>query len=116
MSAPDLEGRRFRDMTDEHSGDVGADTVFEYHQDGELIWARYLGGSIRMGFVVGTRSGDDLEFRYSHVLTDGTTSNGRAESRIRVLEDGRLELHETWEWESREGSGTSVVRETAGEP
>jgi hypothetical protein len=25
--------------------------------------------------------------------------------------DGRLRLEETWEWESRDGSGTSVVEQ-----
>ena len=41
--------------------------------------------------------------------TDAVTSSGRCHSRI---EDGpRLLLHETWQWESKPGAGTSVLAE-----
>ena len=30
-------------------GDVGSDTVFEYHQEDDLVWAEYAGGSVRPG-------------------------------------------------------------------
>ncbi len=33
------------------------------------------------------------------------------ETRIIVPDDGPLELHEEWEWESQPGTGTSLVRE-----
>jgi hypothetical protein len=113
MTAPSLDGRRFRDVTGDRSGDVGADTVFEYHQDGDVVWARYFGGCIRLGFLVGTRRENALNFRYSHLTTDGETANGRCNSTIALLPDGRLECHEQWQWESRPDSGTSVVREIA---
>ncbi|MEM9465183.1 MAG: hypothetical protein AAGA90_07405 [Actinomycetota bacterium] len=109
---PSLEGRVFADVTDDHAGDVGADTRFEYHEETDgVIWARYAGGSVRLGHLVGTRRGDRLDFRYSHVTVDGATANGHCRSRIVRGDDGRLEFHESWEWESRPGAGTSVVRE-----
>jgi hypothetical protein len=46
-----------------------------------------------------------------HVNRDGETASGRCESRIEVLDDGRLRLHERWHWESRTGSGTAAVEE-----
>ena len=92
-------------------GDVGAQTVFEYAEEAGLVHARYAGGAIRLGFLVGTRDGDTLRFRYAQVRTDGTTASGRCESRIEVLADGRVRLHETWAWESHPGAGTSVVEE-----
>jgi len=111
MPAPSLEGRRFRDVTDDHAGDVGADTIFDYHQDGEIVWARYAGGSIKLGFLVGTRHADTLSFRHSHLTADGKTANGSCMSTIVELPDGRLECHEAWQWESRPGAGTSIIRE-----
>ena len=111
-SAPSLEGRIFVDVTENHAGDVGADTRFEYHEEPDgIIWARYAGGTVRLGHLVGTRDGDRLEFRYSHVTTAGTTASGRCSSRIVVADDGLLEFHEAWEWESQPGAGTSIVRE-----
>jgi hypothetical protein len=90
---------------------VSAETVFEYHEDDGLVWARYAGGSIRLGFLVGTRDGDRLEFRYSQVNHAGETAVGRCSTVISLDGDGLLVLSETWRWESRPGSGTSVLRE-----
>jgi hypothetical protein len=109
--SPSLDGRRFAPVADVAGGDVGAGTVFEYAEADGIVHARYAGGAVRLGFLVGTREGDTLRFRYAQVRGDGTTATGRCESRIETLPDGRLRLHETWAWESREGSGTSVVEE-----
>jgi hypothetical protein len=109
--APSLDGRRFRSAADVQGGDVGTETVFEYAEADGIVHARYGGGAIRLGFLVGTRDGDTLRFRYAQVRADGTTATGRCESRIEPLGDGRVRLHETWAWESQEGSGTSVVEE-----
>ena len=110
--AASLEGRTFQDVSASHAGDVGEDTRFQYHEapDG-VVWARYAGGAVRLGFLVGRRRGDALEFRYSHLTAGGETASGRCRSRVEALADGRLRLHETWAWESRPGQGTSVVEE-----
>jgi ADP-ribose pyrophosphatase YjhB (NUDIX family) len=112
VNAPSLEGRRFRDVTEQRRGDAGAGTVFHYHEQPDgTVWARYAGGLVRLGHLVGSRDGDTLDFRYSHVTTDGVTANGHCRSRIEVGDDGRLRLHERWEWESRGGAGTSTLEE-----
>lgn len=111
-AAPSLDGRRFRDVSPDHQGDVGEDTVFEYRQEPDgLIHAKYEGGSIRLGYLVGTRTADELDFRYTHVTAGGRTASGRCRSRVDVLDDGRLRMHETWEWTSKPGNGTSVIEE-----
>ena len=109
--APSLDGRRFRSAADVQGGDVGTETVCEYAESDGIVHARYGGGAIRLGFLVGSRDGDALRFRYAQVRADGSTAAGRCESRIEALGDGRVRLHETWAWESQEGLGTSVVEE-----
>lgn len=106
-----LDGRRFAGVTNSPEGEVGSSTVFTYHQEGEMIWADYAGGEVRKGFLVGTRTQGTLEFRYAHLNMSGETANGVCASRIEVLADGRLRLHESWSWESRAGIGSSVVEE-----
>jgi hypothetical protein len=107
-----LDGRRFRAVAVAEGGDVGPQTEFEYvERDDGVIHARYGGGAVRLGFLVGTRAGDTLRFRYAQLLEDGGTATGHCESRIEELGDGRLRLHETWAWDSRGGGGTSVVEE-----
>ncbi|MFF0990826.1 hypothetical protein [Kocuria nitroreducens] len=111
-----LDGRTFVGVSNAADGDVGADTVFAYRQEGDLVWAEYAGGSVRKGFLVGTRTGDALNFRYSHLDSAGETAGGACTSRIEVLGDGRVRLHETWAWESRPGTGRSVVEERGSRP
>lgn len=109
---PSLDGRTFADVTSDHAGDVGADTRFAYNEEADgTVWARYSGGTVRLGYLVGTRAGDDLDFRYSHVTTSGATASGHCRSRATMTVDGLIELHERWAWESQPGTGTSVVRE-----
>lgn len=81
-SVPSLGGRRFMPVAVGGDGEVGDGTVFEYHQDGDLVWACYSGGRIRLGYLVGTRVGDGLLFRYTHVSVDGATATGRCETRL----------------------------------
>ena len=111
MSAPSLDGRVFRAVEND-DGEVSAgETLFHYSQQAELVHARYEGGGIRLGFLVGTRAGDRLEFRYAHVNASGDTATGRCTTTIEQAADGRLRLLESWSWDSRDGSGTSVVEE-----
>jgi hypothetical protein len=112
MGLPSLDGRIFRDVTADPVGDVGGETRFEYHQDQDLtVWARYAGGAVRLGHLVGTRTGDTLAFRYVHLISSGQSASGRCRSTIDELADGRLRLSEVWEWESKPGAGTSVLEE-----
>ena len=92
-------------------GEASAETVFEYHQDGDLIWATYKGGAVRLGFLVGTRDADTLDFRYVQLNELGETASGHCSTRISALPDGRLRLNESWVWESKPGSGVSAVEE-----
>ncbi|MGK5554365.1 hypothetical protein ACSNOI_22400 [Actinomadura kijaniata] len=111
METPSLDGLRFRAVADVVGGEIAPATLFTYHEDGGGIWGEYSGGAIRRGFLVGTRRGDVLDFRYSQLNTAGETSNGHCVSRVVTLPDGRLRLEESWEWESRDGSGTSAVEQ-----
>ncbi|MFD8806147.1 hypothetical protein [Streptomyces sp. NPDC059597] len=109
--ARSLDGLVLSPVADQSPGQVGTRTRFTYHErDGE-VWAEYAGGDVVRGHLVGTREGDRLDFRYVQLRQDGTTASGHCVSHVVELADGRVRLEETWEWESRPGSGTSVVEE-----
>ncbi len=93
------------------AGEATAETIFEYHESAGVIWARYEGGPVRLGFLVGTRDGDRLEFRYSQSNDKGETSSGRCSSRVSVLRDGRVRLDQDWAWETRPGAGQDAIEE-----
>jgi hypothetical protein len=109
-AVPSLDGRVFA-TADSSGGVATSDTVFRYAERDGVVTATYEGGPIRQGFLVGTRVGDTLDFRYVQLHTDGSTASGHCATELELLEDGRVRLNETWEWESRPGSGRSVEDE-----
>lgn len=109
--APSLDGRVLAPVADQAPGQVGTGTRFTYHEAEGRIWASYAGGDVVRGHLVGTRDGDLLDFRYVQLTRDGGTSSGHCVATVVGLPDGRVRLEETWEWESRQGSGTSAVEE-----
>jgi hypothetical protein len=109
---PSLDGRTFRTFGTDSEGEATADTVFDYHEDDGVVWARYSGGSVRLGYLVGLRTGDEMDFRYSQLNTAGETANGHCHTTITQLPDGRLRFTEEWTWESKPGSGTNVTEES----
>jgi hypothetical protein len=107
----EIHGKTFIATGNSEEGEVDTATSFHYHQEGPVVWAEYAGGAIVRGYLVGTRSGDRLNFRYVHLNTIGDTASGRCTSRLSILDDGRVHMEEEWTWESRPGSGASAVEQ-----
>ncbi len=92
-------GRIFRGLTNSDTGQVSGETVFYYLQEGDLVSARYVGGPITSGQLLGTVSPDgSLDFLYHHVDQDGQLHAGRCHSTPTWNEDGVLVLEEEWQW------------------
>ncbi|MGC5362485.1 hypothetical protein ACPXCE_12535 [Streptomyces sp. DT24] len=109
--ARSLDGLVLSPVADQAPGQVSTRTRFTYHEEAGRIWAEYAGGDVVRGHLVGTRTADTLDFRYVQLTRDGATSSGHCVSTVVELADGRVRLDERWEWESREGGGTSVVEQ-----
>lgn len=107
------DGRRFRTIANAESGDVREDTLFEYHQDGDVVWATYSGGGVRFGTLVALAdAAGRLEMRYQHISASGELRAGVCRSVPELLPDGRLRVHESWQWTTGDCSaGTSVIEE-----
>ncbi len=105
-----VEGRFFTAVENSESGEVSGQTVFSYHQKGNVIWAEYSGGSVVKGFLVGTM--DDrhcLHFTYQHINQAGEQKAGTCDSEPREA-GNRLQFHEKWKWTTG-GEGTSIIEE-----
>lgn len=109
----DYNGRRFRAVANSGSGEVGEGTVFAYRQEGNLVWATYAGGAIRLGHLVALMGENgELEMRYHHVNAAGELQTGVCHSEPTVLPDGRYQIAESWQWTSGDRSaGTSLLEE-----
>lgn len=109
----DLNNRKFSSSANTENGDVGSQTVFYYRQEGEMVWADYGGGSVRRGSLIARWTEENLlEMRYQHLSTDNEFKTGRCLSRPELLSDGKLRMHEEWQWTSGDrSSGTSIIEE-----
>ncbi len=100
-------------MENTENGEVSGETLFHYRWRGDVIWATYEGGSVRLG-TAGGKSGKDgqLHFLYQRVNVQGEFMRGRCRSIPKVLEDGRYRLNESWQRTSGDrSSGCSIVEE-----
>lgn len=107
--------RRFRGRNNSANGEVSHDTLFHYFQQGELLSGHYAGGAIAQGQLLGKVLPDgSLEFLYQHLNAAGELMAGRCRSTPARAPDGRLILHESWQWLTGDGSsGHSVVEEVS---
>lgn len=105
-------GRRFVAVENSDSGEVSTATAFDYHQQGTHVWATYRGGQVARGHLLGTSDTEgNLSFAYHHLNTAGELRTGRCTSTPELLPDGRIRLHESWQWTDTGERGRSVVEE-----
>lgn len=105
--------KTFRPVSNTDNGEVSGGTTFYYRQSGNIVTADYTGGDIISGHLL-ARAGADgvLDMRYHHINRLGELQTGICRSIPEILPDGRIRLHETWQWTSGDGSsGSSVVDE-----
>lgn len=108
-----LEGKIFRSITNTENGGVGADTLFYYHQDGDVVSAMYQGGTVVTGHLLAKiLKNGQLDMRYHHLNNKNEFMLGKCLSTPEVLPDGRLRFMESWQWLSGDMSkGYSEIEE-----
>ena len=109
------DNRNFRSIANSGNGEVGGDTIFHYHQDGEVVWAEYSGGEIIRGMLIAKVLADgSLDMRYQHINRRGELMTGVCRSIPELLSAGRIRLHEKWQWTTGDlSSGESIMEEIA---
>jgi hypothetical protein len=103
----------FRGRTNSAGGEVGAQTIFFYYQDGDRLTGTYSGGAIVHGHLIGKVLPDGrLEFLYHHVNRAGELMAGQCNSTPCEGAHGKLILKEKWQWLTGDRStGQSEVEE-----
>lgn len=107
------DGKTFIPKVNTENGEVDNQTIFKYHQNESLMWAEYNGGDIIRGNIVGTVSEQGvLDFYYQHINKQGQLRIGKCHSIPNTLNNGKLELHEEWQWLNGDKSiGSSIIVE-----
>jgi hypothetical protein len=110
-----LDNRLFLSAANTPNGDCDAETRFRYRQHGARVWATYAGGRVQFGSLVAIADQQGrLDMLYHHVDDAGRLRTGKCRATPELLPDGRLRLHEEWQWTNGDLSeGRSVVEEVS---
>lgn len=103
----------FRPVSNTENGETSAETIFHYRQNGNILTCEYSGGKIVKGHLIGlVDETGNINMRYHQVNSIGKLMTGICQSKPEILENGKIRLHETWEWTSGDRSkGESVIEE-----
>jgi hypothetical protein len=105
--------KNFRPISNTENGETSEETIFYYKQNGSILTASYSGGGIKTGHLIGlVDESGNIDMRYHQVNTKGELMTGICRSVPEILPDGKILLHETWEWTSGDYSkGKSLLEE-----
>ncbi|APU09608.1 n-acetylglutamate synthase [Cellulophaga lytica] len=106
-------GKIFRPANSSKNSETSNDTVFTYKQNGAILTADYAGGNIKKGHLIGlVDAAGVIEMRYHQVNTNNQLMTGKCTSTPEILPNGKIRLHEKWQWTSGDKStGNSILDE-----
>ncbi|MDQ0967500.1 hypothetical protein QFZ20_002903 [Flavobacterium sp. W4I14] len=103
----------FKPINNTENGETSNETIFRYKQTGNILTAEYAGGKIIFGHLIGlVDENGNIEMRYHQVNNQGELMTGICHSKPEHLANGKIRLHETWQWTSGDKSkGQSIIEE-----
>lgn len=103
----------FKPVSNTENGETSEETIFHYQQNGNILTAKYCGGKIISGHLIGLVDENGcIDMRYHQINEQGEIMTGICKSVPEIMEDGKIRLHEEWEWTSGDRSkGRSVIEE-----
>ena len=106
-----LDGLTMFVSTTAADGVVSGETRLHFTQRGRRVAARYAGGRVLRGWLVGRWDGDVLRFRYAQREESSSIHGGQSVCMVEDRPDGRVRLIEQFAWSTRPGSGANVFDE-----
>ncbi len=106
-------GRIFKPVSNTENGETSSETVFHYVQTGHILTSVYSGGKIIEGHLIGLVDTEgNINMRYHQVNDKTELMTGICFSKPEILPNGKIRLHESWEWTSGDKSkGQSILEE-----
>ncbi len=105
--------RRFKAIHNSENGEVDDQMVFHYFQNADIVTCNYSGTQIKAGHLIAVVNKlGNLDMRYHQVNYRDEIRTGICHSRPEILNDGRLRLHEKWQWTGGDiSNGASILEE-----
>jgi len=105
--------RKFRPVLNSENGEVSSDMVFDYKQTNNILTCSYDGKNIIKGQLIGLVSDNgEIQMSYHQINQNGELMTGRCNSTPEILKNGKIRIHEQWQWTSGDKSkGKSILEE-----
>ena len=105
--------KKFRTISNTDNGDTSSQTIFHYKQVNNLLTSEYSGGKITIGHILGLVSENgNIEMRYHQLNSNQELMTGICYSTPEIMPNGKIRLHESWQWTSGDNSkGNSIIEE-----
>ena len=106
-------GRKFKVKSNSDSGELSTDLIFLYEQIDNILHSTYADKQVIQGHLLGiVDANGKIEMRYHQINQDGELMTGTCISTPEVMENGKIRLHESWQWTSGDQSkGNSILEE-----
>jgi hypothetical protein len=105
--------KKFRPVSNTENGETSNDTLFHYKQNGNRLTSEYSGGNIKYGHLIGLVDDEgNIEMRYHQINDKDELMTGICISKLEILKNGKIRLHENWKWTCGDFSeGKSILEE-----
>lgn len=105
--------KKFRPLKNTVNGETSSETLFHYKQVENVLTSEYSGGKIKYGHLIGlVDKNGNIEMSYHQINNKGEIMTGICFSRPQILANGKIRLHESWEWTSgNKSKGQSIIEE-----
>lgn len=105
--------KKFRLVSSSSNSELADGIIFRYEQTGRILKAGYSNDQVILGQLLGVVAEDgSIEMRYHQVNSQHELMTGTCQSQPELLSNGKIRLHEKWQWTSGDQSeGESILEE-----
>jgi hypothetical protein len=105
--------KKFKVISNSENGELSSELVFHYKQDGNVLSCTYTDKDILKGHLLGwVDQGGKIEMNYHQINKAGILMTGQCTSTPELLANGKIRLHESWQWTSGDCTkGNSTLEE-----
>lgn len=105
--------KKFVSITNSENGELEANTVFHYKQEGNILTCEYSSGDVIRGHLIGVVDAKgNIDMRYHQINAKGEIMTGTCHTVPERMPNGKLRLHENWQWTSGDlSTGNSILEE-----
>ncbi|OEK09891.1 n-acetylglutamate synthase [Flavivirga aquatica] len=107
------DNKNFKPILNSENSEITPNTIFLYKQKGNILTSSYKGDNIIEGYLLGIVHDDGtINMVYHQVNKNGNLMTGTCISKPKLNKEGKIQLHEKWQWTSgNKTKGKSILEE-----